>query len=321
MPQAVFNWGFQRDWQPYDIDVGNVSPSYYESYGTQKVIFDGPNKLIIVAEGTTEINFRDDVYEAWKEWVRNPDYQNAEYLEAITVLGGDPLPGDRLLGATFFLENGWRMRTWEGDHELTVTGNVFTRTGVPLFVPTLFPWTITINLNTSTLVEAFQPIVQGNITLDGGSIPTAVEIRQEIDANSTQLANIYTVVSDTQTTVDSMDANILSISATLTNVNVNVTNIDSTVTSMDSNVSSIDSNVVTINQTVDEINSNVANVYTYLTTQGSLTSVQAKMLLEMYELLGLDPAKPLVVTQSARTAGNISQTIDTTPTQTTVTRN
>jgi hypothetical protein len=36
-----------------------------------------------------------------------------------------------------------------------------------------------------------------------------------------------------------------------------------------------------------------------------LTTTQATMLLEMYELLGLDPTKPLVVTKTARTAGTI----------------
>jgi hypothetical protein len=53
---------------------------------------------------------------------------------------------------------------------------------------------------------------------------------------------------------------------------------------------------------------------------GGLTTPQATMLLEMYNLLGLDPATPLVVTNTARTAGTINQTIDTNASQTTVTR-
>jgi hypothetical protein len=51
-----------------------------------------------------------------------------------------------------------------------------------------------------------------------------------------------------------------------------------------------------------------------------LTTQQETMLLEMYNLLGLDPTKPLVVTNTTRTAGTISQTIDTNASQTTVTR-
>ena len=54
---------------------------------------------------------------------------------------------------------------------------------------------------------------------------------------------------------------------------------------------------------------------------GGLTNNQATMLLEMYELLGLDPTKPLVVTESSRSAGSISQTITTSETETIVMRN
>lgn len=147
MSSVAFNYNDWVFWEPYNPPT---------SYGTQKVVFDGPNKVIIVAEGVTSVDFRLDVYEAWKEWILDPNHVNSLYLEAISVTGGDPLPGNRKLGTTFFLENGWRMRTWEGDHEITLTGNVFTREGDPVFVPTLNPWTITVNLNTSTLVETIE---------------------------------------------------------------------------------------------------------------------------------------------------------------------
>lgn len=142
------NWQF---WGEYDPINGKL--------GEQKVTFDGPNRLILVNEGVTELNFRDDVYSAWKEWKQDPTQINAKYPEAVSSVGGDPLPGERLLGSTFFLENNWRMRTWEGNHELIITGNAFTREGDSLFIPTLEAWTITINLNTSTLVETIVPEV------------------------------------------------------------------------------------------------------------------------------------------------------------------
>lgn len=55
-------------------------------------------------------------------------------------------------------------------------------------------------------------------------------------------------------------------------------------------------------------------------TSGSLTTQQANMLLSIYELMGLDPAKPLVVTKTSRTAGTIQQNISSTSDSTTVTR-
>lgn len=57
-----------------------------------------------------------------------------------------------------------------------------------------------------------------------------------------------------------------------------------------------------------------------LNNNPGLTPSQATMLLEMYEILGLDPAKPLVVTDSSRTAGTITQSIATNTASTTVTR-
>ncbi len=52
----------------------------------------------------------------------------------------------------------------------------------------------------------------------------------------------------------------------------------------------------------------------------TLSSTQETMILEMYELLGLDPTKPLTVTKTARTAGTISQTIVSDANSTVVTR-
>jgi len=147
--QTLFNYNNWQFWGVYDPANG--------LFGNQKVTFDGPNKLILVNQGVTEIDFKIDVYSAWKEWILDPTQVNAKWKEAVSAVGGDPLPGNRLLGTSYFLENDWRMRTWEGDHELTVTGNVFTREGDSLFVPTLNPWTITINLNTSTIVETILP--------------------------------------------------------------------------------------------------------------------------------------------------------------------
>ena len=53
---------------------------------------------------------------------------------------------------------------------------------------------------------------------------------------------------------------------------------------------------------------------------GGLSENQATMILEMYELLGLDPTKPLIVTDTFRSAGDITQTISTSATETIVSR-
>jgi hypothetical protein len=117
----------------------------------QKVTFDGVNKLILISSGVTTLDVKQDLYSDWKEWVLLRD--NSKYLPAIRSIGGESLPGGKFIGATFFLTNGWRIRTWEGHHTLTVVGNLFTEEGDSVFVPTLDHWTITINAFQSTLVD------------------------------------------------------------------------------------------------------------------------------------------------------------------------
>ena len=54
--------------------------------------------------------------------------------------------------------------------------------------------------------------------------------------------------------------------------------------------------------------------------ENGLTPSQAAMVTSMYELVGLDPLKPLIVTQTQRLAGSITQNISTNSTQTVIQR-
>ncbi len=98
----------------------------------QKVTFDGPNSLIRINDGETELNVEADIYSAWKDWALLRDYLKWE--PALRNTGGDPLPGGDALGATFFLINGWRIFVPSGEANITVTGNIFTEEGDPVFV-------------------------------------------------------------------------------------------------------------------------------------------------------------------------------------------
>lgn len=68
-------------------------------------------------------------------------------------------------------------------------------------------------------------------------------------------------------------------------------------------------------------NSAGLQIVTVNTGASALTNEQDTMLRELHRLDGLDPSRPLVVSDTTRTAGaEISQTVVTTPTTTTVTR-
>jgi hypothetical protein len=88
--------------------------------------FDGPNKLIILetpVTDTLEVEVK-DLYSEWKVWVRTSD--NAKYLPAFRVIGGDPLTPGINAGSYFFLQNndGWRIQAGNKDHTIYYTGNL-----------------------------------------------------------------------------------------------------------------------------------------------------------------------------------------------------
>jgi len=88
-----------------------------------KVSFDGTNKLIIVDNSITELDNRIDVYSAWKSWMTSGS--NSKFSSALRTIGGDPTTGTSSVAPYFFLINGWKVRPYEGNHTLTLTGNLF----------------------------------------------------------------------------------------------------------------------------------------------------------------------------------------------------
>lgn len=98
MPNINFNYSHWEFWAPYDPINGY--------YGTQKCVFDGINKLIIVAESATTLDIKQDVYSGWKEWTLAV---GSTYDPAIRTTGGDPTVSGQFSGDIYFLINGWKL--------------------------------------------------------------------------------------------------------------------------------------------------------------------------------------------------------------------
>ena len=73
-----------------------------------KVTFDGPNRIIRVNEGVTELDIQKDIYSDWKEWVSSFS-DNAVWLPAIRTTGGDPTVDGQKSGDIYFLINNWKL--------------------------------------------------------------------------------------------------------------------------------------------------------------------------------------------------------------------
>lgn len=150
--------------------------NYYYNYWDywnfyHSVTFDGPNKLILVNDGVTELDVRVDIYSDWKEWMLGHDgIIPSRYIDAVENIGGQPLPGGRVVGSTFFLINGWRIKPYSGSYQLRVNGNLYTTEGDSPFVDADgYLNNIRIESTVSTLVEALQiPAVEsaGDIALE-----------------------------------------------------------------------------------------------------------------------------------------------------------
>ena len=105
------------------------------------VSFDGINRLIIAGTGTTALAVA-NIYSRWKEWVAISD--NSKFLHAFSVVGGDPTITGQYMTSYFFLENGWKVRPYEGNHVLEVSGIILSRDGQSPFVTTLGDYNVSI---------------------------------------------------------------------------------------------------------------------------------------------------------------------------------
>jgi|SRR6056300_283341 len=148
-----FRYGTQWDWRDSDGLGGGYGSGF--NFGTQKVSWDGRNRIIYVNEGVTSLDVKIDIYSAWKEWVlASPEYPTAStWKEAISAIGGEPLNDTLNVGSTFFLENGWRIQPLASKtpYILTVNGNIYTReTGGN---PFLFAEGVSVNLTRSNIVD------------------------------------------------------------------------------------------------------------------------------------------------------------------------
>ncbi len=134
------------------------------------VTIDGPNKLLIEISGPGD-NTLDivDIYSDWKVWAAQAS--NAAFQQAFTPIGGDPITQTLNLGTTFFLENGWRIRPAEENHQLVVEGNLYTRDGGAAFVNTVGAF----NVNTSIRLTANVFVASG-----GGGGASASEIADAV---------------------------------------------------------------------------------------------------------------------------------------------
>jgi len=122
-------------------------------------------KLIRINDGITEIDVQIDLYSDSKEdWLANLSL--ARYIFPFLTVGGEPLSATQFITGKYFLSSGWRIKPFEGDHELTITGDLFSASSPasPLVVATSGNFTVTVLFDRG--VESITTIVTTSGTGD-----------------------------------------------------------------------------------------------------------------------------------------------------------
>lgn len=134
-----------------------------------KTTFNGETRTITIAPEITELSVKRDVYSSWKEWLSLRD--NAKYLDAIRVTGGDPIGGGEFTGDIYFLINDWRL---EIGQSCTVDGVLYSDDFPSPFVQVSGTQLVTNRV--SALVQTVAPVIENlTVNVDGLAVPTPAE--------------------------------------------------------------------------------------------------------------------------------------------------
>lgn len=114
-----------------------------------KLTWDFTNKLIILDQvapdgnGFVEIDVQVDLYSDWKEDFQGSPSYNRGVLIPWRATGGDELTPTKNIGGFYFLQNGWKIRPYEADHVLILSGNLYVEPSTAqVFEPTVGDYTV-----------------------------------------------------------------------------------------------------------------------------------------------------------------------------------
>lgn len=156
--------------------------------------FDGPNKLVVLS-GVTSFSAV-DLYSRWKDWLLLSD--NSKYLHAFVSVAGDPIGSGQAIAPYIFLNttDGWKIRPQESDHELRISGNLYSLDpSEQMFVPTLGDYTVTVLIERSSAAVA---VTVGGI--DQATVQAAMTAQGYTSSRAPNLDNIDVTVSSVKLT-------------------------------------------------------------------------------------------------------------------------
>lgn len=127
------------------------------------ITFDPIAKRIVLDSASVTA---EQIWSRWCDWATLSD--NSKYGAVLSHVGGDELGGGLLIPNYIFLNDGWRVRPMEANHNLVITGNLFvTGGGVPV-VNTLGDYNVA--------AQYTVPVQAQGISTSGSTGPSAESI-------------------------------------------------------------------------------------------------------------------------------------------------
>ena len=131
------------------------------------ITFDPSAKRIILDSASVTA---EQIWSRWCDWATLSD--NSKYGAVLSHVGGDELGGGLLIPNYIFLNDGWRVRPMEANHNLVITGNLFvTGGGVPV-VNTLGDYNVAVQYTVPVQAIGYST---GGASVDYGQIASAVD--------------------------------------------------------------------------------------------------------------------------------------------------
>jgi hypothetical protein len=142
-------------------------------YDTDKrIIYVTTAPTLIDGDWVVNLDVKVDLYSDSKEdWLANDTLNKFHF--PIRSVGGDDLPGEKSLGATFFLDSDWKVKPYEASHVFKINGNFYSEDGTSPFVSTSGVYNIMVINTVSSLVDS---IVQQQAEIEYASFGGGVTL-------------------------------------------------------------------------------------------------------------------------------------------------
>jgi hypothetical protein len=148
-----------------------------------KMTYDTTERLFILNTGVTEFDVIVDLYsDAKEDWLSDPLMNKFKF--PLLAIGGQPIGGGQVVSPYIILQYGWKIRPYEGDHTLTVAGNLITDDETSPFVNVLGDYQVIIKsiVSSNSLTSSGANISQADLSNISASV------WEEIIAGHSQIA-------------------------------------------------------------------------------------------------------------------------------------